>query len=226
MTSNPGITIWMFRFRLKASAGSKSSKVPDRRLYGSDAVGGVVNFITRAPERSEMRLRTAFGSFGTNQQQGELAYAANRWSRATQLRPRLLDRLHSKSRLSKLVAGVADLAGHVARNQRNHSCQQTTGLSAPSSSTGTTTHGSARAPGSPPAGNRSGEKTDVAFAFRRHTDLFVLYRDRPLIFTNRHAVEGYQASVRRREDLGQNVKLYLRSGVVPRWHRQQQSGRA
>ena len=53
-----------------------------------------------------------------------------------------------------------------------------------------------------------GEKTDAAFAFRRHTDLFVLYRDRPLVFTNRHAVEGYQVSARRRENLGQNIKLY------------------
>ncbi|HMF67699.1 MAG TPA: TonB-dependent receptor plug domain-containing protein, partial [Phyllobacterium sp.] len=29
--------------------------------YGSDAVGGVVNFITRAPEASELRLRVAGG---------------------------------------------------------------------------------------------------------------------------------------------------------------------
>src|SRR4029079_13928424 len=45
-------------------------------LYGSDAVGGVVNFITRAPESSEMRLRGAAGNFGTNQQRADLSYAA------------------------------------------------------------------------------------------------------------------------------------------------------
>src|SRR5206468_2002102 len=37
-------------------------------MYGSDAVAGVVNIITAPPEASEFRLRTAIGSFGTNQQ--------------------------------------------------------------------------------------------------------------------------------------------------------------
>ena len=42
-------------------------------MYGSDAVGGVVNIITRRPEASEFRLRTAVGNFGVNQQRGSLA---------------------------------------------------------------------------------------------------------------------------------------------------------
>jgi iron complex outermembrane receptor protein len=37
-------------------------------LYGSDAVGGVVNFITRRPETSEIRIRGAAGNFGVNPQ--------------------------------------------------------------------------------------------------------------------------------------------------------------
>ena len=53
-----------------------------------------------------------------------------------------------------------------------------------------------------------GERTQVGFAFRRHTDLFVLYRDRPEVFTNRHAVESYQGSFRRWEPLGRNSKLH------------------
>src|SRR5450432_3664828 len=42
-------------------------------LYGSDAVGGVVNIITEPPEGLELRLRTAVGNFGTNQQRGSIA---------------------------------------------------------------------------------------------------------------------------------------------------------
>src|SRR5216683_4513087 len=42
-------------------------------MYGSDAVGGVVNIITRRPEASEFRLRTAVGNFGVNQQRGSMA---------------------------------------------------------------------------------------------------------------------------------------------------------
>jgi outer membrane cobalamin receptor len=47
-------------------------------LYGADAVGGVVNFITGAPQFSEIRLGAAGGSFGTNAQNGSLAYVTDR----------------------------------------------------------------------------------------------------------------------------------------------------
>jgi iron complex outermembrane receptor protein len=53
-----------------------------------------------------------------------------------------------------------------------------------------------------------GGRTDAAFAFRRHSDLFVLQRDRPEAFTNRHVVEGYQTALRRREDIGRNTRLH------------------
>ena len=64
-----------------------------------------------------------------------------------------------------------------------------------------------------------GEKTQAAFAFRRHADLFVLYRDRPEVFTNRHAVKSYQAVVRRSEQVGRNTRLHfglegLRDSIV------------
>ena len=48
----------------------------------------------------------------------------------------------------------------------------------------------------------------ASFAYRRHTDLFVLYRDRPDVSQNRHRSESYQASFRRWERLGQNAKLH------------------
>jgi iron complex outermembrane receptor protein len=47
-----------------------------------------------------------------------------------------------------------------------------------------------------------GKRTSVSFGFRRHSDLFVLYRDRPEVFTNHHSDESYQAAVRRRETVG------------------------
>ena len=37
-------------------------------LYGSDAIGGVINIITAPPEDMELRLRTAVGNDGINQQ--------------------------------------------------------------------------------------------------------------------------------------------------------------
>ena len=65
---------------LEAISSIEILKGSGSTLYGSDAVGGVVNFITRAPESSEMRLRSAVGNFGTNQQRADLSYAASRWS--------------------------------------------------------------------------------------------------------------------------------------------------
>jgi len=53
-----------------------------------------------------------------------------------------------------------------------------------------------------------GEKTEASFSFRRHSDLFVLYRDRPEVFTNHHADESYQAALRRKETLSDNVSVH------------------
>ena len=53
-----------------------------------------------------------------------------------------------------------------------------------------------------------GGKTEASFSFRRHSDLFVLYRDRPEVFTNHHAVESYQAALRRKEKLSDNASLH------------------
>src|SRR5229473_399773 len=53
--------------RIEVLRGSGST------LYGSDAVGGVVNIITQPPEASEFRLRTALGNFGVNQERGSIS---------------------------------------------------------------------------------------------------------------------------------------------------------
>src|SRR5690606_29077500 len=52
-----------------------------------------------------------------------------------------------------------------------------------------------------------GPQTDVSFAFRRHTDLFAYprYSTTPAACTNRHAVESFQAAIRRREEFGSNM---------------------
>jgi iron complex outermembrane receptor protein len=53
-----------------------------------------------------------------------------------------------------------------------------------------------------------GEKTTASFAYRRHSDLFVLYRDRPEVFTNHHSDESYQAAVRRREGVSAATSVF------------------
>ncbi len=50
-------------------------------LYGSDAIGGVVNVRTEPfEEASELRLLTGFGNFGTNEQHAIANFATSRFS--------------------------------------------------------------------------------------------------------------------------------------------------
>lgn len=197
---------------LEAISNLEILKGSGSTLYGSDAVGGVVNFITRSPERSEVRLRAAAGNFGTNQQRADLSYAASRWTEQLTvsrdfstgfIRNRDYRNLSIASRTSiGTVLGTTAIT--LANNDRPFGAEQFYGNFNSWERT-RTWFASAR--------QTLGSNTDAAFAYRRHTDLFVLYRDRPQVFTNRHAVESYQTSVRRRESFGQNWKLFYGAEV-------------
>jgi iron complex outermembrane receptor protein len=168
-------------------------------LYGSDAVGGVVHFITRAPESSEVRLRGALGNFGVNQQSGTVTLAG--------------------SRLSQQFAFSRDFStGFIPnRDYRNLNLGSTT--RAESALGATSVHlshrdspfGAEQFYGNFNSWERTkawwaairqdlGQNTTAAFSYRRHTDLFVLYRDRPSVFTNRHATDPEQVLLLRRTE--------------------------
>lgn len=176
-------------------------------LYGSDAIGGVVNVITRTPESTELRLRTALGNFGVNQEQGSLAL------------------VHDQ--LSEQLSFSRDFSSGFApdRDYRNLAFTSLTRLVSPLGATGVTLaymdhpFGADRFYGPYNSWENTktwfgairqalGEKTEASFSFRRHSDLFVLLRDKPAVYTNHHSLETYQAALRRREDLANNVKLH------------------
>jgi len=175
--------------------------------YGSDAVGGAVNIITRKPEASEFRLRTALGNFGVNQQRAGLTYVRGTlleslsFSRdfSSGFRPdRDYRNLSLASRTSFATAlGASDIT--LAYNDRPFGADQFYGNF--NSWENTKSWYAAMRQG-------LGSKTDGSFSFRRHSDQFVLYRDRPQVFTNHHAVESFLGSVRRREELGTNSRLF------------------
>lgn len=166
--------------------------------YGSDAVGGAVNLVTRPPEAAELRLRAAAGNFGSNAQSGSAAAVwrgiAQRLSFSrdfsTGFAPdrdyrnlSLASTTHARSRLgaSALTLGHTDRPFGADQFYGNfNSWERTRAWFA-----------SLR--------QDLGERTEAAFAYRRHTDLFVLYRDRPEVFTNHHASESAQGALRRRE---------------------------
>jgi iron complex outermembrane receptor protein len=171
-----------------------------------------VNFITRPPEATEFRLRTALGSFGTNQQRGDLSYVGRSWSEqltfsrdfSTGFTANRDYRNLSMASRTSLTTGLGNTALTLATNDRPFGAEQFYGNFNSWERT-RTWFASAR--------QSIGTKTEAAFAYRRHTDLFVLYRDRPSVFTNRHAVDSYQGAIRRTEELGQNVKLFYGAEV-------------
>ncbi len=188
--------------RIEVLKGSGSA------LYGSDAVGGVVNFVSRTPEASEVRLRLGAGNHGTNQQRGIVSLVKGRFAEQLTFSRDFSsgfienrDYRHlsvtSRTHIQTKLGATSVLLSHSDRPFGAeqyygdfNSWERTKGW-----------FGSAR--------QDLGDQTNVYFSFRRHTDEFVLFRDRPQIFTNRHSVESFQAGVRRWEPLGSYGRLHF-----------------
>jgi iron complex outermembrane receptor protein len=178
-------------------------------LYGSDAVGGVVNMITEPPTFSEIRLRAAVGNFGVNQQSGSMTGIIGKLSEQLSFSRDFTSGFRDdRDYRSLALASTTNWRGShltLALSDRPFGADQFYGNYNSWERT-KSWFASAR--------QQLNEKTEASFAFRRHTDLFVLYRDRPQVFTNRHAVESYQGAVRRREDLSTNTRLFYGAEVV------------
>src|SRR5258708_33123706 len=54
-----------------------------------------------------------------------------------------------------------------------------------------------------------GEKTEAAFAYRRHTDDFILLRDNPAFYANNHIDQSWEAVLRRKQELGHEGAIYF-----------------
>lgn len=173
-------------------------------FYGSDAIGGAINILTEPPELPEIRLRAAAGSHGVNQQRGSVAFHLGElrehltFSRdfSSGFRPNRDYRNLSLASSTYYRSTTAILAW----NDRPFGADRFYGNF--NSWEDTKTWFASLRQG-------LGAKTQAGFAWRRHSDLFVLYRDRPQVFANHHASETWQASLRRREPLGKTATLYF-----------------
>ena len=176
-------------------------------MYGSDASGGVVNVITAPPEGLELRLRTAVGNDGTNQQRVSLS--------------------DTFGTLSEQLSFARDFSsGFIPdRDYRNLQLASSTHLITAWGPTDLTLaymdhpFGAAGFYGDYPSWEDTktwwagfqqalGKKTTASFAYRRHSDLFVLFRDNPSIYTNHHADESEQLAVRRTETVATGTNVY------------------
>lgn len=172
-------------------------------LYGSDAIGGAVNIITATPESWQARLRLAAGSFGAQQQSIFLS--------------------GTYKKVHQLLTASRDFSTGFQPNRdyRNLALSSSTSYAATTVDLAYADKpfGAENFYGAYPSWERTktwfaalrqglGQRTEAALSFRRHTDLFYLFRDNPQRYQNHHAAEGFQASLRRRDPLRGNFTLF------------------
>jgi iron complex outermembrane recepter protein len=170
-------------------------------LYGSEAVAGVVNVVTgEDPEKLEMRLRAGYGSFSTNEQSGFLSFRqgplSQRFSFERELSGGFRDDrdyrnlalaseswVRTRLGLTRVFLSLLDRPFGADQFYGNfNSWERTkTWLAALSQDLG--------------------KSTMFSLGYRRHTDLYVLLRDDPAYYTNRHEDETWDAALRRHDFL-------------------------
>ena len=177
-------------------------------LHGVDALSGVVDFLTAAPDHDSIFLRGGEGSFESNEETLLAGATRGRWSgRVTAERifstGFMTDRdyRNEDSSAESWVGsrlGVTDLM--FAGSDRSFGANQFYG-DYPSWERTKGWFGSAR--------QELGSQTEAAFAYRRHTDEFVLFRDDPAIYENNHIDGSWQGSLRRTENLPAGTLLLM-----------------
>ncbi len=177
-------------------------------LHGVDALSGVVDFLTAAPDHASIFLRAGEGSFESNEESLLGGATRGRWSgRVTAERNFstgfMADRDYrnedtsAESWLGSRL-GVTDLL--FAGNDRSFGANQFYG-NYPSWERTKGWFASVR--------QELGSQTVAAFGYRRHTDEFVLFRDDPAIYENNHVDGSWQGSLRRTENLPAGALLLM-----------------
>ena len=175
-------------------------------LYGSDAIGGVVNVRTAAPADSTLRLQSGAGSYGINTQLAILSGVGRRWS-------------------GQLAGGRDFSSGFIAdRDYRSEELSSASRLETPAGVSDLLVAGSDRAFGADqfygdyPSFEHTkgwyamlhqalGANTEAAVAYRRHTDVFALFRSDPGLYENQHIDESWEGLLQRHDQLSRHLEL-------------------
>jgi iron complex outermembrane receptor protein len=186
-------------------------------FYGSDAVGGAVNLITERPQAAvspgirDMRFtliaKSGAGNYGSleNHLRADLSTRSVSeqltGSRDTSNgfmpdRNYSSNALASETWLSLLKPGTTDIL--LATSDRPYGANQFYGAY----DSWERTKGWFAA-----LQQQLGTRTSASFAYRRHTDLFVLLLDRPNYYRNNHITTAWQGALRRADALGTNTTL-------------------
>lgn len=181
-------------------SGMQVLKGSGSTLYGSDAIGGVVNVIAQPIDENELRLLAGAGNFGFNEQHAIASFGEGWWREelagardfSSGFMPDRDYRNLALSSLSLLKSRLGSGSILFAYSDRPYGADQFYGPY-PSWERIKTWFLSAH--------QNLGDKTEAGFAYRRHTDLFVLFRDDPQLYTNRHIEDSWQGDLRRHDNL-------------------------
>jgi iron complex outermembrane receptor protein len=176
-------------------------------LYGSDAVGGTINFITHPPPATELRVRSGFGNFGVNQESGTGSLVDGRLAEqlifardySSGFMPDRDYRDLALTSVTDFSMGLGNTELILAHNDRPFGANQFYGPY--DSWEHTNTYFVA-------AKQDLGKSTQISFAYRHHRDRFVLFRENPLYYQNLHALQSFQAALRRRQGIANNTHLF------------------
>jgi iron complex outermembrane receptor protein len=180
-------------------------------MYGSDAMGGAVNFITAPTTATELRVLAGGGNQGFNQEHIFASVLVHDWS--------------------ETVAADRDFSsGFIPdRDFRNTTASSETrfksalGQSDVLFAASDRPFGADQFYGNFPSWERTknwfasaqqdlGERMLAAFGYRRHSDEFVLIRSDPSIYENNHIDQSWQGALRRHDSLGDNTLSYGAEG--------------
>ncbi len=187
--------------RIEVLRGSGST------FYGSDAVGGSVNFIAGPPGFSEFRAGSAVGNFGVNQQTASAAWLHGKFSEQASIERDFSSGFRPDRDYRSFAAfsstGFTTALGHslvmLGFSDKPFGADQFYG----DFNSWERTKGWF-------AGLEQdlGKNTEFDLGYRRHTDVFILFRDNPAFFSNDHISESWQSAIRRKQTLGQNSTLF------------------
>ncbi|WP_263373252.1 TonB-dependent receptor plug domain-containing protein [Granulicella aggregans] len=175
-------------------------------VYGSDAIGGAVNLITRPPAVTSIITKAGFGNLGAEEQHlqaglhldaidGQLTGSRDTsngfYSGGSNDRGYHSNALAAETWLHHSELGTTDIL--VAGSDRPYGANLFYGPY-PSWERTKGWFGSVQ--------QQLGPKTALDFAYLKHTDLFVLFDGQPSIYENNHVASNWEGALRRTDDLG------------------------
>jgi outer membrane cobalamin receptor len=183
-------------------------------LHGVDALSGVVDFLTAAPDHNSLLLRAAAGSFGANEESLLAGATRGRWSgRLTASRNFSTGFMANPSYSATCYLPQVYRQGCNDRDYRNEDASAENwigtrlGITDILIATSDRSYGANQFYGAYNSWERTkswfasarqeiGARTVAAFGYRRHTDQFVLLRNNPSVYENNHFDSSWQASLR------------------------------